>query len=128
MISKIKSNCPHNNPFEFYDVTFDDTLSEILRLNKLNKTNGNITVKILQLIADDVVQVLTCCFNSSLADNSFPDELIEKVVFKGLFSIILPFFVLLNIFCCWIELVLCILYTLISETFAGRNFRGFRGF
>ena len=74
-ISKIKSNCPRDNPFEFQDVTFDDTLNEILRLNKLKKTSGNIPVKILQLIANDAAHVLTGCFNSLLAEDYFPDEL-----------------------------------------------------
>ena len=46
-----------------------------MRLNKLKKTSGNIPVKMLQLVADDAAHVLTGCFNSSLANDSFPDEL-----------------------------------------------------
>ena len=75
-ISKIKSRCPHENLFDFHDVTFDDTLNEILRLDKLKKTSGNIPVKmLLQLVANDAAHVLTGCFNSSLANDYFPDEL-----------------------------------------------------
>ena len=74
-ISKIKSRCPHEYPFELHDVTFDETLHEIMRLNKSKKTSRNIPVKMLQLVANDAAHVLTGCFNTSLSNDSFPEEL-----------------------------------------------------
>ena len=62
-------------PFELQKVTEELMIKEILDLNPNKKVSGSESVKALQLAAYHCSHVLTNCFNKSIAQSIFPNEL-----------------------------------------------------
>ena len=74
-ICKIKGDFPCDEGFELQQVTLEEVSKEILSLESSKKVSGNIPVKILKLGVAQTAPILTKCFNSSIAECIFPDEL-----------------------------------------------------
>ena len=74
-IIKIKSIFQTGDTFAFENISSKNVLNTILQLDKSKKTSGNIPIKILQLAATNICDILTSCINSNIANCEFPYEL-----------------------------------------------------
>ena len=74
-IIKIKSIFQTGDTFAFENISSKNVLNTILQMDKSKKTGDNIPIKILQLAATNICDILISCIYSNMANCEFPYEL-----------------------------------------------------